>query len=164
MATYREWLITEKRSNDSTALTDYIAQLVRDEGWRSEFKAATRDVNFGVREAVCALANSRGGEVFVGVQDEGIVDGTSVTEQRINETLRQARADRSDWFETDLVNVSDVLAIPFSSGDRWAYVIEVRGPDRPVFVFEDGKYRMAKRSGSDTTALDSRSSIEWFKE
>jgi hypothetical protein len=165
MTTYVEWRNANGRANDPSALGDYIKGLISPEGWLSEANASVRTVDYHAREAVVALANARGGEVFVGARNDGTVDGTTVTEQALNETLRQPKAERGEWFETDLLKVSDVAPVPFPEGGRWAYVIQVRVPDRPVFIFENDRYWMAKRSGSDTfRAVDSRESMQWFRE
>ena len=100
--------------------------------------------------------------MFVGVANDGEVRGVEVTEQALNEILRQSKAERGEWFETDLLNVCDAQAVEIESGARWAHVIGVRSPDRPVFTLENGRYDMAGRSGSDSLGLDSRRSIERY--
>jgi hypothetical protein len=163
MASYPEWLTAKQLTNTASSLELYL-QDVRTEGWRSEFKAATNNADFGVREAVSAFANARGGEVFVGVANSGSVDGSIVTLENLNQVLRQSGAARGDWYETDLLNVSEVLPVSFPAGAKWAYVIQVRVPDKPVFVFQDGRYLMAVRSGSDSfSTVDSREAMEWFR-
>lgn len=153
------------RPKDPAALSDYIHEAGSNEGWKSEFKASTVDVDYGVREAVCALANAQGGEVFVGVDDKGAVVGTPVTAQKLNATLRQGTPPAGDWFITDLLTVCpEITVVSFPSGDRWAYVIEVRPPDLPTFVGKNGGWAMVTRSGSDTLSLDGYQSILWFKQ
>jgi len=165
MSSYPDWLSANHRANDRQALGDYVMEVIRAEGWLSEYKASASNVDYGVREAVCALANARGGEVFVGVTNQGVVDGTTVTREALNQTLRQQGASPGDWYETDLLRLCEILPVPFPGAPRWAYAIQVRGPDRPTFIFENGQYIMAKRSGSDSIrTVDSREAMAWFRE
>jgi hypothetical protein len=153
---------------DASGLKSYIDSEILREGWKVEYKACTKNVDFGVREAVCALANTRGGEVFVGVTDAGIVDGSEVTEQKLNEVLRQAKPGlpSADWYQTDLVNaVREVVLVPCPGGTKWAYVLSVSVGGVATFVFDQGSdsWILAVRSGSDTKHLDSYASIAWFR-
>lgn len=153
---------------DISGLRSYIDSEILREGWKVEYKACTKNVDFGVREAVCALANTRGGEVFVGVSDEGNVDGSEVTEQKLNEVLRQAKPvlPPADWYQTDLMDaVKEVTPVPCPGGTKWAYVLSVSVPGVATFVFDKGSdsWIIAVRSGSDTKHLDSYSSIAWFR-
>ncbi len=92
--TYVEWLGESGAQNSEESLRRYLS-LISDEDWRSEFKhAATRsDARyFQVRKAVCALANARGGEVFLGVTDDRRIVGTSISSEQLTEVLAQGGA------------------------------------------------------------------------
>jgi hypothetical protein len=166
MTTFREWLTPRSKPKDPAGLTEYLHEGGTSEGWNSEFKKCTTDVDYGVREAVAALANERGGEVFVGVDDAGVVKGSGVKEQAMNETLRQRGLKAESWYVSDLLQViSQTISVPFSSGNQWAYVLEVRERERPVFVIaNDGRRVQPIRSGSDTLLLDNVGSVEWYRE
>ncbi len=62
VVTFREWRVAHGRPKDRDALSDYVHESGSNEEWMSEFKASTADVGYGVREAVCALANAKGGK------------------------------------------------------------------------------------------------------
>jgi hypothetical protein len=163
VTTYREWLALNNRPNMAEELTSYVAAGASAEGWLTEFKAAARNPDYGVREAVAGLANARGGEVFVGVNDDGIVTGSPVTLEALNETLRQTRAPFAPWRIVDLMQVvANTTPVPLGTGGLTAYVIEVRPYDLPCFVLgADGRLALPVRSGSDTKLLDAATSIEW---
>lgn len=161
---YREWLRSSGRENTSASLEAYLAEGARAEGWTSEFKAAARDADYGVREAVAALHNARGGEVFLGVNNSGRVEGSEVTLEALNETLRQPRAMPAPWRVTDLLQLTgNTTRVDLPGGSKWAYVIEVRSSDLPGFILDtSGGLVLPIRSGSDTKTLDAASAIEWY--
>jgi hypothetical protein len=160
---YREWLRQNAWENSAVALETYLAEGANAEGWTSEFKTAARDANYSVREAVAALHNALGGEVFLGVGNRGTVEGSTVAQEALNETLRQRRALPASWRVTDLLNVtSNTTKVELPGGASWAFVLEVRPSDLPAFVLDqsDGLV-LPVRSGSDTKILDAASAIEW---
>jgi hypothetical protein len=161
--TYREWLRVNKREKLPGELEAYLAEGARAEGWTTEFKAAAKDADYTVREAVAALANLAGGEVFVGVDDRGKVNGSAVTQEGLNETLRQKKATPATWRVTDLLQLTgNTTEVPLPEGKLWAYVLEVRPFNLPAFVVdENGGLILPIRSGSDTKILDAASAIEW---
>jgi hypothetical protein len=160
---YREWLHQNARENSSGALETYLAESANAEGWTGEFKAAARDANYSVREAVAALHNTIGGEVFLGVSNSGTVEGSTVRQEALNETLRQRRAAPASWRTTDLLQVTaNITKVDLPGGVRCAYVIEVRPSDLPAFVLDRSEgLVLPVRSGSDTKVLDAASAIEW---
>jgi hypothetical protein len=163
VSTYREWLALNNRPNTEEELALYLASGASTEGWLTEFKAAARNPDYGVREAVAGLANARGGEVFVGVDDDGTVTGSPVTVEALNDTLRQIRALVAPWRIVDLMQVvANTTPVPLVTSGLTAYVIEVRAYDLPCFVLtSDGRLALPVRSGSDTKLLDAATSIEW---
>ena len=163
---YREWLRLNNRENTPGELEAYLAEDARTEGWTSEFKAAAKDADYTVREAVAALANVRGGEVFVGVDDDGKVRaGSGVTQEALNETLRQGKATPAAWRVTDLLLLTgNTTEVPLPGGKSRVYVLEVRPYDLPAFVLDKtGGLALPIRSGSDTKLLDASSAIEWHR-
>ncbi|MDG6970493.1 MAG: ATP-binding protein [Nitrososphaerota archaeon] len=135
MTSYREFL--NGRPSAEKELKAYL-DLLGPEWHKKEFKLAAKDPDYGVREAVTALANSDGGEVFLGVNDSRVVVGTSATEGSLTQTLRQNTARREEWCETCLTNVvRDVLAIPLDGERGRVLVLEVFPPGVPVFVQTD---------------------------
>jgi hypothetical protein len=162
--TYREWLRAGTRENTPASLEAYLAEDARSEGWVSEFKAAARDADYSAREAVAALHNAAGGEVFLGVTDDGRVSGSAVTQETLNETLRQSRAMPAAWRTTDLLQVTgNTTRVELPGAGRWAYVLEVRPSDLPAFVLDrGGALVLPVRSGSDTRILDTATAIEWY--
>ncbi|MCI4335987.1 MAG: ATP-binding protein [Thermoplasmata archaeon] len=130
----------------------------------TEFKAAAREPDYALREATAALHNAQGGEVLLGVTDGGRVEGSPVTLERVNETLRQSRASPAPWRVTDLLQVTaNITRVPTSGEQRWAYVIEVRPSDLPAFALDSSeRLVLPVRSGSDTRVLDAAAAVEWY--
>ena len=144
-------------------LTQYISSLAE---WReSEMKAAVEDVDFPLREAVCAIANSGGGEVFLGLGNDRTIIGTGVTEQRLTQVLQQANAPPGDWYIVDLTRVvHHVLTIPLPapSSKRFVYVLEVTRPGLPLFVHEENnELSLYLRHGESSIRANSFSALEW---
>lgn len=160
---YREWLATVQRANSSDELKLYLKTTATSEGWQSEYKAAAHDPDFGMREAVAALSNARGGEVFIGVDNEGEVIGSPVTLDTLNSTLQQVKANRAPWRITDLLLVVvQITRVPVQTGSTGAYVIELRSYDLPCFVLEGSdRLTLPVRSGNSTLRYDCASAIEF---
>jgi hypothetical protein len=163
-SSYRQWLRTEGRESSAAELEAYLVLEARAEGWLTEFKLAASEPDFALREAVAALHNALGGEVFLGVTDAGRVEGSPATLERINETLRQPRAPQAPWRVTDLLQVTgNTTRVQAPDERRWAYVIEVRPSDLPAFVWDlPSGLTLPIRSGSDTILLDAATAIEWY--
>jgi hypothetical protein len=163
---YREWLATVQRPNAAAELALYLSTTATAEGWQSEYKAAAHDPDFGVREAVAALGNSRGGEVFVGVDDAGQVLGSPVTLDALNSVLRQTAATPSPWRIVDLLEtVGQITPVAVANAGGSAYVIEVKSYDRPAFVIDSGgRLQLPVRSGNQTHKMDCATAIEFFRQ
>lgn len=132
MSTFGEYL--GGRPATEEALGGYLKTL-GSEWMRREFKRATTDPDFGVREAVAALGNSEGGEVFLGVDNSLTISGTSATTESVAQTLSQEGTRREDWCETNLSTiVSETRSIAVRDGQKRVLVMEVRPPGVPVFV------------------------------
>ncbi len=145
-------------------LTRYVSSI--GEWLNSEFKAATTDIDHGLRRAVCALANARGGEVFLGVRDDRTAVGTDLDELRIAQVLRQERAKPGDWYVVDLgqvVNAITPIQLPARAGKR-VWVLEVRPPGVPAFVIEDdGTLSLFVRRGDSSVRANSFSALDWSR-
>ena len=162
--TFRAWLAGRQATED--LLTRYISSLAE---WRaSEMKAAVEAVDFTLREAVCAIANSGGGEVFLGVRNDHSFIGTVVTEQRLTQVLKQATAPASDWYVVDLTRaVRHVLTIPVGSPSslRFVYVLEVTRLGLPLFVQEESnELSLYLRQGESSIRADSFRALEWSRD
>lgn len=131
---FRSWLAGEAATK--LRLGEYVTSL--GEWWNSEFKAATTDIDYGLRKSVCALANARGGEVFLGIEDDRTLGGTLTDETRLEQALRQPRATPADWYVVDLnLTVSHITSVNLAGPrGRRAHVLEVRPRGIPAFVLE----------------------------
>src|SRR2546428_11175658 len=70
-STFRTWLAGRQATEE--LLHQYISSLAE---WRaSEMKAAVEDVNFPLREGVCAISHYGGGEGFLGGPDDRFIRG-----------------------------------------------------------------------------------------
>ena len=116
-----------------------------------------------MRKAVCALANSLGGEVFLGVSNDRRLVGTRLSEQGINQVLRQDGAYPGDWYVVDLtLVVGRVISVALGSLGGFVYVLEVRPPGLPVFVEEETKeLSLYLRHGESSVKADAFKALEW---
>src|SRR5437899_10562050 len=122
--TYWQWLAGRKASEGE--LTNYLGS--SGEWWNSEVKAASESVDYSLRKAVCALANVGGGEIFVGVRNDRSIVGTTMTEQGLDQILKQASAPSGEWYLTDLSQtVQQLIPVPIGSlpSGRFVYVLGI---------------------------------------
>ena|SRR2546426_1940360 len=157
---FRSWLAGRKATE--RRLIEYLASV--GEWWNSEFKAATTEIDYGLRKSVCALANTHGGEVFLGVQDDKSLTGTDVDENRIEQILQQERASPGDWYVVDLNEpVSQTLPITLSNrSGRRVHILEVRPRGIPVFVLENNnELSLFIRRGGSSVKANSFKALEW---
>src|SRR3989338_6868730 len=54
---------------------DFSERLSRGEGLEREFKACRKGLSRDIFESVCALLNRAGGEIYLGVEDDGTARG-----------------------------------------------------------------------------------------
>src|SRR2546428_366657 len=146
-SSFFEWLAG--RTASEATLSEYLAS--SGEWWNSEFKAASEDVDYSLRKAVCALANTRGGEVFVGVRDDRTISGTTRTGQQLGQVLKQSAAPPGEWYVVDLTRaVFRIVPVPVgvASPRRFVYVLEIVRVGLPVLVFETRqKLEIMRRQG-----------------
>jgi hypothetical protein len=116
---------------------------------------------------VAALANWKGGEVFLGVDNEGVQVGTPLTWEQVEAALFQESAPRSVNFVSDMKRVVripcvEVQLAPSNPGRR-IFVIEVLEQALPVGVWEKGGFELWVRDGSSSQRLNGFDGIGWFR-
>lgn len=161
--TFVKWLQTRKANKEE--LEKYIQSL--GEWFNSDYKVASNDDGSNIRKTVCAMANKRGGEVFIGVDDNGKVVGANCTNQQITQYLQQPNAKRGIWFITDLTEVvRKNTAVKFTKAKekKQAFILEVQRPGIPVFTQEGRKMILYVRQGESSIPSDSHDSILWDRE
>ena len=111
---------------------------------------------------MAALANTRGGEVFVGVRDadQGFV-GTRLRGADLPDRLRQPGA-VEEWYSLDLMaTVANVAEIAIPDVDRRVLVVEVTKSLRPVLVVEENQsLAWLVREGGRNRSLHG---VEWVR-
>lgn len=122
---------------------DILVRLNWDEGDDLEFKSAKGGVPKSLWETYCAMANTHGGVILLGVEDDGTVSGVSAP----------ARLKKSFWdtinnrgkVSSNLLTDSDLVEVPHKQG----LILAIRVPQasryqRPVFLEQNpltGTYR-----------------------
>ncbi len=133
--------------------------------WTSlEFKAAVAQSDAGLRQAVCALANTNGGELFMGVTDTREILGSQMGTDQVNSTLMQSDAPRSPWHIVDLtrVVVSPFHEIPTRVAEHRAYVLTVRDPGLPALFWSDDRVlELYERRGRSKAKLGGPEALDW---
>jgi Putative DNA-binding domain len=150
------------------ALESYL-QRAPAEWWTSELKACEEIVGHGVRRTVAAMANGRGGELFVGIRDgDRAILGSEADIQRLDQELSQPLAQPGDWYWVDLrPPVSQVLTIPVPGKDpaRFVHVVDVVPSALPVLVREDDTtLALYARQGTTSVRLDGFPALRWQRE
>ena len=161
--TFVKWLQTRKATKKE--LEKYIQSL--GEWFNSDSKVASNDDGSNIRKIVCAMANKRGGEVFIGVDDNGKVVGANCKNQQINQNLQQTNAQREKWYISDLTEVVPRITpvqLTKSPKEEHAFVLEVQRPGVPVFVKESEKMILYIRQGESSFPTDSLNAISWDRE
>jgi len=161
LPTFRDWL--GKREPTAPVLQEYLASLGQ-EWLRTELKAATEDVDFGLRRAVAALHNTRGGNVFVGVRNDRTIAGTAVSVERLRQVLAQSRIDPpNDACITDLTSAVNAFLV-VQDGEVRVVVIEViRTGKAALLIDENGAFQLCYRRGDETLEADPGKVIDWFR-
>lgn len=160
-STYREYLQTNAADETVDSLRSYLGTLPG-EWWRSEFKTCSEDGTYVVRNPVAALANTRGGEVFVGVRDvDQRFAGTRLRGADLPDRLRQPGAGE-EWYSLDLMaTVANVAEIAIPDDERRVLVVEVTKSLRPVLVLEENQsLAWLVREGGRNRTLQG---IEWVR-
>jgi hypothetical protein len=137
------------------------------EWFQSELKSCERTVDHGVRKTVAAMANGRGGELFIGVSDANrSLCGSEIRQQELEQVLQQPLAPPGDWYVVDLRTViGPPIPVSLTAAGRWAYVLEVAPSAVPVAVLEaDSSLAIWAREGSSTVKLTGFSALRWSRE
>lgn len=160
-STYREYLQTNAAAESVDSLRSYVRTLPG-EWWRSEFKTCSEDGTYVVRNPIAALANTRGGELFVGVRDaDQTFVGTRLRGADLPDRLRQSGV-AEEWYSLDLMaSVAHVAEIAIPEDHRRVLVVEVTRCLRPVLVVEENQsLTWLVREGGRNRTLQG---IEWVR-
>ena len=161
LPTFREWL--GAREPTLSLLQEHLRDL-GGEWLRTEHKAATEDIDFGLRRAAIGLHNTRGGDVFLGVKKDRTVGNTPVTVDRIRQVLAQGDAKSpNEECITDL-NPAITSILPIEGENHRVVVIEVtRTGKAGLLVDENGKLQLCYRRGDETLEADAGGAIDWYR-
>jgi hypothetical protein len=161
LPTFREWLGT--RSPTVPLLEEHLRGL-GGEWLRTEHKAATEDIEFGLRRAVCALHNTRGGDVFLGVRSDRSVASTAVAVERIRQVLSQG--DVRPPNDACIVDLNPAIrsVLEVEDGIHRAVVLEIARTGKVgLLVDEHNKFQLCYRRGDETLEADAGKVIEWYR-
>ena len=130
--------------------------LAQGESARLEFKSAKASLE-GLGRAICALLNSGGGQIAIGVTDQGQVEGKANLAQ-IEELLRPLAGGGGD--EALLVPdaIWDLSDEPLDDGG--IVLIDVPGGADPPYVFQNGIYIRTGATTRQATPQEIRRLIE----
>lgn len=166
-----------ERASEIRLLSELISDSIPDlitggEGERVEFKTTVRwDVNKGnvnkaleavIAKTVAGFLNARGGNLLIGVSDDGAIQGL----ERDYATLRHKNRDGFERMLLDIVEhylggefcpYVHALFTEFDGKDVCLLIVELS--PRPVYLKRGGKSEFYLRSGNSTRALDVRESM-----
>jgi ATP-dependent DNA helicase RecG len=86
--------------NQLTELQNIIAQ---GEGYFTEFK---RNINSDLKKELVAFANASGGNIFLGIEDDGTVCGINITNQLISQ-IHEAASECDPPINIEIINHSN---------------------------------------------------------
>jgi hypothetical protein len=119
---------------------------------RLEFKEAKQVPIHGLRKSVAALASTNGGDLFIGVRDDGAAIGCSFDPSELAAVLRQDGSPAREDTRTNLLEVvGDPKQIPIEGGNR-VYWFDV--PEFGWIVAalgDDGKLHIYDRPGANSS-------------
>ena len=168
---FRDWLFNQFAGDGEKDVEKYIEQ---GEGQTIEFKEtllydvyqdqANKDLKKEAVKEICAFANSKGGKLIIGVEDE---NWKVVGLERDFKIMKEER----DSFELQLnqeianhlgeVFASQLVDLSFEEVDeKTVCVVTVHKSSEPVFFDEDDFY---VRRGSSSTALSNKDTQEYIK-
>ncbi|MFM9837663.1 MAG: ATP-binding protein [Cyclobacteriaceae bacterium] len=124
---------------------DLQAVVQSGEGYRIEFK---RSVNTDLSKEMVAFANSSGGRIFIGIEDDGTMTGVAVTNE-LKSRVQAMAGDCDPSVPVDLEIVGNVLVV---------HVVE--GKNKP-YRCTNGFY---VRNGPNSVKLSTEEIGEFFKE
>ncbi len=162
-ASYREWCASNRVGSSRESLDAYLTP-IRNEGWRSEFKLAATGTDFQARKAVAALANAHGGEVFIGIREDGQLEGTTITPEHLTEVLEQSGVPGQDWYCCDLNQyVSQTTPVELVTTGKRILVVEVHPGGLPAAVVDEGRLSLFVREHDIVRTLTGIEGIEWYR-
>ncbi len=149
--TYRESIAAQEPNMENLQM--YLDSVHPQEWNRSEYKAYSKKVGDGLAREVAAMANTKGGEVFIGVDDDRSIKGTRVSENDIKNSLRKEGAPTSPSINSDLTSVVEITKVDLKANEMkvFVYVLEVR-PNGKISIARDktGTYEVYIRRGEST--------------
>ncbi len=169
---FRTWMHSR---DETTASPDSLSAYLHAAGpewWNSELKEAISDLGdmVGPRKSVAGLANRYGGEVFLGVSNDGSVGGTPLTLDQIEASFHQPNATRSGEYVSDLTFSIRVppTVVHVSDGPPTlsAFVVEVIQQALPVYTWDERlrRFELFVRFAGGTRKLGAFDSIDWLRE
>jgi Putative DNA-binding domain len=151
------------RTPNEALLREYLQP--RSEWIGLEFKEAGQVPTMGIRKTVAAFANLEGGDLFLGVNDQGVPVGTRLDPVQISEILRQEGAPAREGVTTNLVEVvRPPVVIPLSEGSK-VYLIDVDPHGRLVAALHpDGTLGLCTRPGANSEEVGGFEAIYVFRQ
>lgn len=155
------------------SLEDIIAA---GEGTNTEFKSTLRwnvkdakvdkDIEFAVVKTIVGFANSRGGVLLIGVEDDGTIHG-------LEDDIKTLHKKSRDGFELHLRNLMQrivggafphLVDIRFTSKEgKDVCIITIQPSPSPIWVQREGKNEFYVRSGNQTRPFDNKETIKYVK-
>ncbi len=160
MVRFREFLAG--RAPDEPLLQEYLR--TKAEWINFESKEAKQPPVFGIRKTVSAFANTDGGDLFLGVADDGTAVGTPVDPATVSRILRQEGAPAREDHTTNLLAVVvEPVRIPLATGEP-VYWIDVAPHGRLVGTLkEDGSVGLYDRPGAESPEVRGFDAIALFR-
>lgn len=176
LAMIRNTVDQAKSKNSHMAKPDVAAIIKRGENFRLEFKQtlrwdmrehhANKELEKAVFKTIAGFLNAGGGQLIIGVTDDGIVTGLEKDYQALQ---RQDRDGFENHFTLTFKNylgieVRNLVDLEFEKiGKHEVCLISVEPSDRPVYLKDNSKEEFYLRTGNTTTPLsmsETRSYIE----
>jgi hypothetical protein len=160
MTRFPEFL--DGREPTGALLRQYLK--TRGEWVAREFKRADQASDFGLRIAVAAFANTDGGDVFLGVDDDAVPQGTPVDPADVSRILGQSGAPTKDGYLTNLVGVvRDPRWIPLADGPPVCWIDVVAQGMLVGIVKSDGALGLYIRPGAESDEVRGFGAIDIFR-
>ena len=136
---------------------------VNPEWVRLEFKEAKQVPTHGLRISIASLASTSGGDVFLGVKDDGTFEGCSFDPSLLSGVLEQKGAPVHEEIRTNLVEVAgDPEVIQLDNGNRvyWFKVAEYGWV--VAALKDDGTVGLYDRPGANSKEVCGIASVDFF--
>lgn len=131
---------------------------------RLEFKEARQVPVYGLRKSIAALASTSGGDLFLGVLDDGTLRGCSFDRSALSAALMQTGApDRAD-LRTNLVEVvGDPISISLSNGNTVFWLVVPECGWIVAALHEDGSLGLYDRPGANSSQVVGLDAVDFFR-